>query len=760
MPALEVLLVEDDHALRDTLREAIEDAGYDVTPIADGTEAQDVIERRAQQGDLPDIVLIDVLLPGRSGLELLGLLRAQPGGDDVRAVVMSGIYRGARHQRNAREKFGVEAYLTKPVNLDELIDVLGQAPRVRSTEEALDDPLATAASKQESADVERVSSAMAKPAAAPKPTKKAPAVDTVASLKGAFAQKPFAEVLAKLYRARATGALMVREGRGKKIVYVDEGIPVFVKSNLLSECLGRVLVREKMITEDECTRSLTLLDEAKARGEAKQQGAILIDMGVISPHNLVYALNKQMELKLFEVFSWHDGKYQFSSKIELPPQSVRLEVTLADILLEGIRRSVPDDDVQQRLQPYGAQVLERHSDPLFPLANFSFESDERMFVSAVDGKRTTTQLIDMGLLETHEARLLLYTLLITQMVRPASTEPPADDDDDDLEPEVPPRPHPPTKAAAPSTPKAEALPPKAPSKPPPKPQTPKPSTRPTRPPPRKASQSSKSATPSTPADDGPAALHPLLRLDATALRTVLSLRLKKGEVLGPFERLQLHPDATLDEVERAVRAEHVWLRSDVLKTAPSDVRAMAKQLEEQLDDAAHAIRSGQVALYTPASAHAGDDKSKGAGRRRLLQASDVFQRGRDRLQRSLGSGHSLSAPCDDEDALLEAAHCFEQAHRLAPDDGEMLSFLAWSRHRLQSKGRDLDGFADAPLTQLEEALPLCESAELPRVFHAELLAADGEWEAAQKSLQHALSHHPNSRVVQQKLQGVLRRETV
>ena len=49
--------------------------------------------------------------------------------------------------------------------------------------------------------------------------------------------------------------------RVKKIVYFRDGFPKSVKSNLLSECLGRVMVRERMISEDECEESLKRMRE-------------------------------------------------------------------------------------------------------------------------------------------------------------------------------------------------------------------------------------------------------------------------------------------------------------------------------------------------------------------------------------------------------------------------------------------------------------------------------------------------------------------
>src|SRR5690606_24439892 len=140
--------------------------------------------------------------------------------------------------------------------------------------------------------------------ARPSPPKKAPAADPLAgpdttkerdeverqaqhfrnarTARGNLKHKRFPEVLSQLYRWRATGALLLKHERVKKIVYLKDGYPIFVKSNLLSECLGRVLVRERMITEAECEESLEAMKKRK-----RQQGTMLIEMGIISPHNLV-----------------------------------------------------------------------------------------------------------------------------------------------------------------------------------------------------------------------------------------------------------------------------------------------------------------------------------------------------------------------------------------------------------------------------------------------------------------------------------------
>ena len=75
----------------------------------------------------------------------------------------------------------------------------------------------------------------------------------------------------------------------------------------------------------------------KAAG--RQQGTVLIEMGCISPHNLRYALELQLRLKLLEVFSWTKGEFQFNPRAQPPAETVRLQMSTAAIVYEGVRRS-------------------------------------------------------------------------------------------------------------------------------------------------------------------------------------------------------------------------------------------------------------------------------------------------------------------------------------------------------------------------------------------------------------------------------------
>jgi two-component system response regulator MprA len=110
---MRVLVVDDERAVRDSLRRALELEGYDVELAADGEEA---IERLAQNGE-PDAVVLDILMPKIDGLEVCRRLRRE----GHRLPVLMLTARDEVENRVAGLDAGADDYVTKPFALEELL---------------------------------------------------------------------------------------------------------------------------------------------------------------------------------------------------------------------------------------------------------------------------------------------------------------------------------------------------------------------------------------------------------------------------------------------------------------------------------------------------------------------------------------------------------------------------------------------------------------------------------------------------------------
>jgi two-component system, OmpR family, response regulator MprA len=107
-----ILVVDDDRAVRESLRRSLVFNGYEVDVAADGGEALDRL--RAER---PDALVLDVMMPRVGGLETCRRLRAD--GDDVPILVLTA--RDSIADRVAGLDAGADDYLVKPFDLEELL---------------------------------------------------------------------------------------------------------------------------------------------------------------------------------------------------------------------------------------------------------------------------------------------------------------------------------------------------------------------------------------------------------------------------------------------------------------------------------------------------------------------------------------------------------------------------------------------------------------------------------------------------------------
>ncbi len=108
-----ILIVEDDESISLGLRMNLEAEGFVVTVAEDGEEGL----ARIRSADSLDLVILDVMLPRRNGLEVLRALRAE--GNAVPIIVLSA--RGAEMDKVMGLELGAEDYVTKPFGLAELL---------------------------------------------------------------------------------------------------------------------------------------------------------------------------------------------------------------------------------------------------------------------------------------------------------------------------------------------------------------------------------------------------------------------------------------------------------------------------------------------------------------------------------------------------------------------------------------------------------------------------------------------------------------
>jgi len=311
----QILVVDDDANIRRFLSESLRLRGYEVHSYEEAEAALTDLDKL----DV-DLALLDILLPGTNGLQLCRKLRSLPKTRELPIIMMTAFYKQADHIRDAREQYGATDYLLKPFPLKDLHEKIESL--IGRSESA--------------AGSERL------------------------SIEGNLSETDFPRILHNLYSLRATGLLHIEHRDFKKVVYIRNGYPIFVRSNLVREFLGQRLVRTGHLTEEQLQESLKV---AKEKGQ--RHGMALIEMGLLTPHQLQEVLRSQVLEKLLDIFSWPDGAYRFVQAREFKQNVTSIDLSPANLILQGLREYGQREQIQEILKPHLDGYLEEAENPLY-----------------------------------------------------------------------------------------------------------------------------------------------------------------------------------------------------------------------------------------------------------------------------------------------------------------------------------------------------------------------------------------------------------
>jgi CheY-like chemotaxis protein/DnaJ-domain-containing protein 1 len=373
-----ILCVDDDRNLCQIISRALDEEGYDVITAFDGDEAVEVVS-----AELPDLVLLDLILPRRDGFAVIESIRALAGpAAATRVIVLSGCSATPEYMARA-ESLDVSEFLTKPVPLTKLVESVATImARVKP---------------------EAVNSGTGRT------TRTRAAVAGNHRLEGSLEEMPFPALLHHLHGLRATGVLHLESGKKRKWIELRDGHPTAVRSNLLNECLGHYLMRNERILQSD-------LDESLRRMKSGQlQGSILVAMELLSEDEMVEALHSQADEKLFDLFSWEAGKFRFVKNAELErANAIGIQRSPANLILHGVRTRFPGDRIEAFFRSHADCVVAPCDSPYYRFQDIDIEPDHEALLRDLDGSRRVSEIIagDNNLALTRA----LYALVATGML--------------------------------------------------------------------------------------------------------------------------------------------------------------------------------------------------------------------------------------------------------------------------------------------------------------------------------------------------------
>ncbi|MDY0000717.1 MAG: DUF4388 domain-containing protein [Polyangia bacterium] len=208
------------------------------------------------------------------------------------------------------------------------------------------------------------------------------------------------DVITFLSNTKRTGALVVLADLLKKTLFFHEGDVRMATSNVPEDRLGALLYRFGQVTHDQLEQALG------EQSGARRLGRVLIDMGILSPHELYTAIRRQVEEIFYSVLLIRSGVFYFYNLEGESHATQQLNLRTQNLLLEGVRRIDEMSYFRERI-PSSLTVLEVRAD----ITPKQLGDVESKVYALVDGHRPIDDIARESQLGEFETTRVLFHLM-------------------------------------------------------------------------------------------------------------------------------------------------------------------------------------------------------------------------------------------------------------------------------------------------------------------------------------------------------------
>jgi curved DNA-binding protein CbpA len=223
-------------------------------------------------------------------------------------------------------------------------------------------------------------------------------------LAGSIKDFSLPKVLAYFNRNRKTGTLIIKTPVFTKKVYLVKGDAIFASSTYEDDRLGEMLIKAGKITLEQYDASVELLKKT-----GKRQGAILVELGYLTPKELFWGVKYQVKEIIYSLFQFEDAEYEFVEG-EIPTQEViTLKMSMGNLVYEGVKRIDSWTRIKNEM-PDADSILKLSTDPIALFQDIELSQQDRKMLSIIDGKKTIKEIINSSWIGSFEAMKILYVL--------------------------------------------------------------------------------------------------------------------------------------------------------------------------------------------------------------------------------------------------------------------------------------------------------------------------------------------------------------
>lgn len=231
--------------------------------------------------------------------------------------------------------------------------------------------------------------------------------------KGSLSEVSFVEILKDLSASSLTGMVRLETGSVIKVVYLQSGTIAFASSNEKTDRLTEVLKRAGKLTPEQ-------IEHAQARIKPNVSlGKTLVELGYISPKDLLWGARMQVEGILYQLLFWEKGSYQVLEG-PLPKEIVSLGLTAPQIIYNGILQTRDRDWI---LRHIGSPEAIYSKVPDFEQKYANYHLGAEQIASYIDGTHSLEEIAQSIGIDTFEVCKTVAALQVLELARPQPFKP-------------------------------------------------------------------------------------------------------------------------------------------------------------------------------------------------------------------------------------------------------------------------------------------------------------------------------------------------
>ncbi len=233
---------------------------------------------------------------------------------------------------------------------------------------------------------------------------------------GSLAEVSVAPLLVAHALQQHTLVLELRRRQVWKRILFENGVPVDCRSNLTHETLGRYMVLEGKLSEEDFTACLS-----RSASRGVPFGEIVLEHGLASAVDLFRILQQNLAKKLLDLFTWNEGEFRWLDEPATSESSLKVKVP--QLILTGVARFAPQEEVDMSVAALVGKKLVLHPRPPVPLEELRLNKHQGLLAEALRPGRRMGELAEATGLPVDEITRLLYALCILGVVVTSDAQP-------------------------------------------------------------------------------------------------------------------------------------------------------------------------------------------------------------------------------------------------------------------------------------------------------------------------------------------------